>query len=81
MATMVNRKVWWIGCASIESGVVTHQNFDPDYVMVKPDSSRFDEVKSSNGVFLTPEEVIKNARVFAELLLHSAKTLEESLGS
>jgi hypothetical protein len=49
--------------------------------MVKPNSSRFDEVKSSNRVFLTPEEVIKNAREYAELLLHNAKTLEESLGS
>lgn len=79
MATMVNRKVWWIGCASIESGIVTHQNFDPDFLMVKPEGPRFEETKSPNRVFLTPQEAIKEAREYAGLLLNSASVLEGTL--
>lgn len=79
MATMVNRKVWYLKACSIESGTVTHQNFDPDYLMVKPDNSQFEITLSSNNVFLKPEDAIQDAREFAALLLDSAKNLEVTI--
>lgn len=79
MATMVNRKVWFLESCAISSGVVTHQNFDPDFLMVKPDNSRFDVTLSPYRVFLKPQDAIKDAREFAALLLDNAKKLEESL--
>lgn len=76
---MVNRKVWFRQSCAIVSGTVTHQNLDPDYLMVKPDNSHFDVSLSPYSVFLKPEDAIRDAREFAALLLDNAKNLEASL--
>jgi hypothetical protein len=79
MATMVNRKVWWIGAASIQEGVVTEQHFNPDFLKVRADGGSWEEVKSDRTVFLTPQAAIDEAREVAYLLESSAKNLEASL--
>ncbi len=79
MAAMVRRRVWYLNVCSIESGTVTGQHFDPDYLTVMPDSSSSEITLSSNRAFLKPEDAIQDAREFAALLLDNAKNLEATI--
>lgn len=78
MATMVNRKVWWLSAASIKSGVVTKQEFSPHILWIRADSSE-EVTRLALLVHLTPQAAIKDARDVADLLLSSANKLEATL--
>ena len=78
MATMVNRKVWWLSTASIKSGVVTKHEFSPDILWIRADSSE-EVTRHALLVHLTPQAAIEDARDVADLLLSSANKLEATL--
>lgn len=78
MATMVNRTVWWLHGVTVKSGVVTKQEFNPDFLHITEKNGE-QIIKSSLLVFLSLREAINNGIEFAGLLEHNMRKLEELL--